>query len=80
MDNNNGRVFVELRFWNTRFTNSILDCLIRNYSLKLLRGRVSASDAWYRFELVGDARGIDALRSLGKQYGFYVGSAATAVA
>lgn len=80
MDNSNSRFFVELRFWNTRSMNSILDCLIRNYSLKLLRGRASASDAWFRFELVGDARGIDALRSLGKQYGFYIGSAAAAVA
>jgi len=80
MNKRNRRFFLELRFWNTRFTSSILDWLIRNYSLKLLRGRVSASDAWYRVELVGDAGGIDALRSLGRQHGFYVGRAAPAVA
>lgn len=67
------RFLLELRFRNTARARRIVACLSQNFSVTLVRGRVSDAAAWYRFDLVGDVRRIDALRFLGARHGFAVG-------
>jgi hypothetical protein len=74
------RFFLELRFWNSKLSRQIVECLAQHFAVTLIQSRISGGDTWVRLEMLGDVRRIDSLRRLGREYGFHVGTPSRAAA